>query len=74
MSEPLPYVEKYVSEYDETYLGWSEATSLEDGETYIRLEGPSAWIEFSNQPVRDGSGVHHHTIFRDQTADYGAGS
>ncbi|WP_416984435.1 DUF3500 domain-containing protein [Streptomyces sp. T028] len=62
---------KYVSEYDETYIGWSGGTTLDNTQTYVRLDGPSAWIEFSNQPGPETGGVHQHTIFRDETADYG---
>ncbi|MGW5877929.1 DUF3500 domain-containing protein [Nocardiopsis terrae] len=64
-------VEQYVSEYDRTYLSWSGSTDADDVETYIRLDGPSAWIEFSNQPGVETSEVHEHTMFRDQSADYG---
>ncbi|KOX10276.1 DUF3500 domain-containing protein [Nocardiopsis sp. NRRL B-16309] len=65
-------MDKYVAEYDETYVGWSDATALDDPETYVRLDGPSAWVEFSNQPDReDEENIHQHTIFRDETADYG---
>ena len=64
-------IAQYVSEYDQTYLGWSEATELDDETTYIRLDGPSAWIEFSNQAGIEVEGVHQHTVFRSQTADYG---
>ncbi len=64
-------VAKYVSEYDKTYLGWSGATAIDNKETYVRVDGPSVWIEFSNQGGIVVDGVHQHTIFRDQTADYG---
>ncbi|KUN53986.1 hypothetical protein AQJ46_50110 [Streptomyces canus] len=64
-------VAKYVSQYDETYLGWSGATAIDNKETYVRVDGPSVWIEFSNQGGIVVQGVHQHTIFRDQTADYG---
>jgi hypothetical protein len=62
---------KYISEYGETYIGWSGGTTLDNDQTYVRLDGPSAWIEFSNQPGASLPGVHQHTIFRDETADYG---
>lgn len=62
---------KYVSEYDKTYIGWSGGTTLDNDQTYVRLDGPSAWIEFSNQPGASTDGIHQHTIFRDETADYG---
>ncbi|WP_149827569.1 DUF3500 domain-containing protein [Streptomyces tailanensis] len=64
-------IAKYVSEYDETYLGWSGATAIDNKDTYVRVDGPSVWIEFSNQGGIVVDGVHQHTIFRDQTADYG---
>lgn len=62
---------KYVSEYDRTYIGWSGGTTLDNDQTYVRLDGPSAWVEFSNQPGASTDGIHQHTIFRDETADYG---
>ncbi|MEU9368438.1 DUF3500 domain-containing protein [Streptomyces avermitilis] len=64
-------IAKYVSEYDKTYIGWSGGTTLDNSQTYVRLDGPSAWIEFSNQPGASTDGIHQHTIFRDETADYG---
>jgi hypothetical protein len=64
-------VASYVSEYDKTYLGWSGATAIDDKETYVRVDGPSVWIEFSNQGGIVVEGVHQHTIFRDESADYG---
>lgn len=62
---------KYVSEYDRTYIGWSGGTTLDNDQTYVRLDGPSAWVEFSNQPGASTDGIHQHTIFRDESADYG---
>lgn len=62
---------KYVSEYDRTYIGWSGGTTIDNDQTYIRLDGPSAWVEFSNQPGASTDEIHQHTIFRDETADYG---
>ncbi|MFD6953383.1 hypothetical protein A6A08_25970 [Nocardiopsis sp. TSRI0078] len=64
-------VDKYVSEYGQTYLSWSGSTEPDEVGTYIRLDGPSAWIEYSNQPGVETDQVHQHTMFRDQTADYG---
>ncbi len=56
---------------DETYIGWSGGTTLDNDQTYVRLDGPSAWVEFSNQSGASTDGIHQHTIFRDETADYG---
>ncbi|MEY4576379.1 MAG: hypothetical protein RL701_1082, partial [Pseudomonadota bacterium] len=40
--------------------------------TYMRIDGPRAWIEVSCQAgvVIQGQ-THYHTIFRDKTYDYG---
>ena len=62
---------KYVSEFDETYISWSGSTTIDSLSTYIRLDGPSAWIEFSNEAGERSGQIHQHTIFRDETADYG---
>ncbi|MFD5257333.1 DUF3500 domain-containing protein [Streptomyces bobili] len=64
-------IAKYVSAYGETYIGWSGATDIDNEETYVRVDGPAVWIEFSNQGGIVLDGVHQHTIFRDETADYG---
>lgn len=64
-------LKKYVSEYDKTYIGWSGGNTLDNNETYVRLDGPSAWIEFSNQAGDTPEQIHQHTVFRDETSDYG---
>jgi hypothetical protein len=64
-------VARYVAEYDRTYIGWSGATTLDDENTYIRVDGPGVWIEFSNQTGLVLDEIHHQTIYRDQAADYG---
>lgn len=64
-------VKKYISQYDQTRIGWSGATSLADVSTYIRIDGPAVWIEFSDQAGRVTNKIHYHSVYRDQTADYG---
>jgi len=64
-------IAQYASAYDETYIGWAGGTTLDDTETYVRIDGPAVWIEFSNQAGIEVEGVHQHTIVRDQSADYG---
>ncbi|WP_162198456.1 DUF3500 domain-containing protein [Paenibacillus wulumuqiensis] len=56
----------------QTYVAWSGSTSSEDQGSYLRIDGPRVWIEFTVQGgivFRDQ--VHFHTIWRDKTADYG---
>lgn len=67
-------LDAYFSEdaWAETYIAWSGSTSPEDQGSYIRIDGPRVWIEFTVQGgivYRDQ--VHFHTIWRDKTADYG---
>ena len=64
-------ITRYVSEYDETSVGWSGGTALDDVNTYVRLDGPRLWIEFSNQAALAVEGIHHHTVYRDESIDYG---
>lgn len=60
------------AELDETYIGWATATDTDTAGAYTRIDGPSVWIETSNQ---DGiSGIHYHSIYRDKTDDYGDAS
>lgn len=67
-------LDAYFSEdaWAETYIAWSGSTSPDDQGSYIRIDGPRVWIEFTVQGgivYRDQ--VHFHTIWRDKTADYG---
>jgi Protein of unknown function (DUF3500) len=65
------FIARYVADYDQTYRGWSGGTTLDNAETYVRVDGPAVWIEFSNQAGAETPDIHHHTIVRDQTADDG---
>jgi Protein of unknown function (DUF3500) len=57
------------SELSETYISWSTSTDAATDAAYARIDGPSVWIEAVNQ---DGlSGIHHHSVYRDKTDDYG---
>ncbi|GGN08308.1 hypothetical protein FHR83_002577 [Actinoplanes campanulatus] len=62
----------YESQIDQTYIGWSGGTSLTNHADYVRIDGPSVWVEFVCQNgvvVQDQ--IHYHTIYRDHTRDYG---
>ncbi|UII35053.1 DUF3500 domain-containing protein [Fulvivirga ulvae] len=61
----------YESELDETYIGYSGNASLTNHADYVRIDGPSVWIEFICQNGVVLSGIHYHTIYRDHTRDYG---
>ncbi|GGN66568.1 hypothetical protein GCM10010112_29080 [Actinoplanes lobatus] len=62
----------YTSEIDKTYIGWSGSPTLTKHADYVRIDGPSVWVEFVCQNgvvVQDQ--IHYHTIYRDHTRDYG---
>lgn len=61
----------YGSEMDSTFIGWSGSTAFTASGNYARIDGPSVWIEFACQNGVVLSGIHYHTIWRDQKRDYG---
>lgn len=62
---------KYDDELDETYLAYAGTASLTNQDDYVRVDGPSVWIEFSMQHGIVLSGNHPHSVWRDRTTDYG---
>ena len=62
----------YKSELDKTYIAYSGGTGLTAHADYVRIDGPSVWVEFvcQNGIVIQGK-IHYHTIYRDHTRDYG---
>jgi hypothetical protein len=65
-------VAKYESELDQTTIGWSNNTGSTDENSYIRIDGPSVWIEFINTRSRSTPDIHYHSVYRDKTNDYGS--
>jgi len=61
---------KYQGELDDTYVSFSGTTSMTELGDYIRIDGPSVWIEFSMQNGIVLSGAHPHAVWRDKTSDY----
>jgi hypothetical protein len=63
----------YQKELDNTYIAYSGNATLANNADYVRIDGPSVWIEFVCQSgVVYRNEIHYHTIFRDHTRDYGA--
>jgi hypothetical protein len=62
---------KYTSELADTYVAFSGTTGLTEQNDYVRIDGPSVWIEFSMQHGIVLSGNHPHSVWRDRTTDYG---
>ena len=62
---------KYTAELPETFIAFSGTPDMNTENDYVRIDGPSVWIEFSIQPGRSLPGIHPHSIWRDRAADYG---
>jgi hypothetical protein len=62
---------KYRGELAETWIAYSGTTGLNAENDYVRIDGPSVWIEISMQPGRSVPGIHPHSVWRDRSADYG---
>ncbi|MCA8953937.1 MAG: DUF3500 domain-containing protein [Planctomycetes bacterium] len=69
--EAETYMATYRSELSQTYVAWSGGTTLGSQGHYVRIDGPSVWIELCCQGgvVVQGQ-IHYHTIWRDRTSDY----
>lgn len=63
--------ETYVDELDETYVAYSGTTGVETVGDYVRIDGPSVWIEYSVQNGIILSDPHPHSVWRDKGNDYG---
>lgn len=62
---------KYTTELDNTYVAFSGSTTMTTRNDYVRIDGPSVWIEYSCQNGIVLSGTHPHSVWRDKTKDYG---
>jgi hypothetical protein len=69
----------YSSELNDTYIAYTgtgtsggASSFLNANTNYVRIDGPSVWIEFN---VRTGAvflnPIHYHSIYRDRQRDYG---
>jgi hypothetical protein len=62
----------YESELENTYIAYAGNASLSANGHYVRIDGPSVWIELV---VQDGvvhpEQIHYHSIWRDRKRDYG---
>lgn len=74
------YLTTYQNELADTYVTYATNTGGASGNAssffttntdYVRIDGPSVWIEFvcQNGVVVSGQ-IHYHTVMRDHTRDY----
>lgn len=61
------------SALENTYIGWAGSNAnLATQGSYIRIDGPRAWMEIVVQgPAPILGQLHYHAIWRDETLDYG---
>lgn len=62
----------YTSELNDTYVAYAGTTEVNTQNDYVRIDGPSVWIEYSAQGgivIRNVS--HPHSVWRDRAGDYG---
>jgi len=71
VADATTIISTYTNELDDTYLAYSGTTSLTTRNDYVRIDGPSVWIEYSCQGGIILSGTHPHSVWRDKTDDYG---
>ncbi len=64
-------VARYARELDATLLGFSGSTALSRTGDYVRIDGPSVWIELVMDPPHSTDQPHVHAIWRDKHDDYG---
>ncbi|HEX8255721.1 MAG TPA: DUF3500 domain-containing protein [Thermoanaerobaculia bacterium] len=58
---------------DDTYIGWAGSNpNLASQGSYIRIDGPHAWMEIVVQGPSPVPGqLHYHAVWRDEILDYG---
>ena len=63
---------KYSMELDSTYIAYSGTSELKARNDYVRVDGPSVWIEYSCQGgIIIRGATHPHSVWRDKSKDYG---
>ncbi len=79
-SSAAAFTTLYSNEMANTYVSYASNTSGVSGTAasffttntdYVRIDGPSVWIEFICQTgVVISNQIHYHSVFRDHTRDY----
>ncbi|MFD4636203.1 DUF3500 domain-containing protein [Lentzea sp. NPDC058436] len=62
---------KYERELDATHIAWSGSTALNDTGDYVRIDGPSLWLELQLEGGWSTDEPHPHSVWRDRVTDYG---
>lgn len=68
----LAMLKIYEQELDNTYISYTGNATLTQSGDYVRIDGPSVWIEFLVRPaVLNPAEVHYRSVYRDRKRDYG---
>jgi hypothetical protein len=73
-TDPLgagPILARYRADLADTHIAFSGTPAMNAENDYVRIDGPSVWIELSMQPGRSLPGIHPHSVWRDRKGDYG---
>ncbi|WP_200901765.1 DUF3500 domain-containing protein [Pannonibacter phragmitetus] len=62
---------RYERELGATHISYSGSTSLSNQGDYVRIDGPSVWIEFVMDAPYNFPEPHPHGVWRDKISDYG---
>ncbi|MFP5081875.1 DUF3500 domain-containing protein [Pedobacter sp. JCM 36344] len=61
----------YRLDLNDTFVAFYGGVDLSKKSDYVRIDGPSVWIEFICQPgAVFPQGIHYHTVYRDHLRDY----
>jgi hypothetical protein len=71
VADAAAIITRYTNELDNTYISYSGTPGLLTQNDYVRIDGPSVWIEYSCQHGIILSGNHPHSVWRDKKTDYG---
>lgn len=72
-ADAATYMAQYTAELPDTVLGFSGTPDMNSEDDYVRIHGPSLWLEFSLQSNKSTGeeGNHPHSVWRDINDDYG---
>jgi hypothetical protein len=58
------------AEFARTRIAWTGSTDPDTPGSYLGIDGPRLWIEFSNVGRFGNGDNHYHSVYRDKQADY----
>lgn len=62
---------RYQAELAFSRVGWSGSSDLSQPGAYVRIQGPSLWIELSARIDQQTGMIYYESVYRDKVHDYG---